>query len=229
MPWIDVSEPHADPPRSAGPLSEPTGDGTVDLDDRWGSIIEAELRGGVDISACEQVEIRGSVFRGVSFRSQPGVELDVTASTFVDCDLTALQFTKLTNTRFEGCKLSGVDFSAGLLRDVVFDRALLKLSVMRMAELERVEFRDATLDDLDCYEAKLSHVAMPATTLRAVDLDKARFHAVDLRGALELDIRSCRRFDGCLLGADQLLPLVHLFAEAAGVSIERPTADGEPE
>jgi len=221
MPWVDVDEPFASPPRAAGPLADPAGEGMVDLEDRWGSIVEAELRGGVDISRCEQVEIRGSVFRGVSFRSQPGIELDVTASTFVDCDLSALQFTKLTNTRFEGCKLSGVDFSAGLVRDVVFDRTLLKLSVLRMAELERVEFRDTTLDDVDCYEARLTNVSVPGTNLRAVELDKARFHAVDLRDALELDIRSCRRFDGCLLTQGQLLPLVHLFADAAGVSIAR--------
>ena len=225
MPWVDVAEPFSAPPRATGPLAEPVGEGMLDLDDRWGSILEAELRGGVDISVCERVEIRGSVFRGVTFRSQRGVELDVTASTFIDCDLSALQFTKLTNSRFEGCKLSGIDFSAGLLRDVLFDRTLVKLSVLRMAELERVEFRDTTLDDLDCYEARLADVSMPGTNLRAVELDKARFQAVDLREAVELDIRSCRRFEGCLLTQDQLVPLVHLFADAAGVSIARPTAE----
>ena len=221
MPWIDVDEPYADPPRAVGPLSTPGDDGTVDLDERWGSILSSELAGGVDISGCDQVEIRGSVLRGVSFRARPGVELDVTASLFVDCDLSALRFTKLTNTAFEGCKLSGADFSGGLVRDVRFDRTLLKLSVLRMAELERVEFRDATLDDVDCYEAGLSHVSMPGTALRAVELDKARFRAVDLREATELDIRSCRRFEGCLLDQAQLLPLVPLFAEAAGVSVAR--------
>jgi len=225
MPWVDVAEPFSAPPRATGPLSAPEGEGTLDLDDRWGSILEADLRGGVDISECEQVEIRGSVFHGVSFRAQPGVELDVTASTFIDCDLSAVQFTKLTNSRFEGCKLSGVDFSAGLLRDVLFDRALMKLSVLRMAELDRVEFRDSTLDDLDCYEIRLTDVSMPGTSLRAVELDKARFRAVDLREALELDIRSCRRFEGCLLTQDQLVSLVHLFADAAGVSIARPAEE----
>lgn len=222
MPWIDVAEPFAAPPKAVGPLSPPDGGGAVDLEDRWGSIIGAGLTGGVDLGACEQVEIRGSVFRGVSFRADPGAELDVSTSSFVDCDLSALRFTKLTNTSFEGCKLSGVDFSAGLARDVLFDRTLLKLSVVRMAELERVEFRDATLDDIDGYEVALADVAMPGSTLRSVDLDKARFRSVDLRGAVELDIRSCRHFDGCLLTQEQLLPLVHLFADAAGVSIERP-------
>lgn len=222
MPWIDAAEPFADPPKAVGPLTEPVDADGVDLDDRWGSILGSALAGGVDLGSCAQVEIRGSVFRGVSFRSEPGVELDVTASTFVDCDLTAVRFTKLTNTRFEGCKLSGVDFSAGLLRDVLFERTLLKLSVVRMAQLERVEFRDATLDDVDAYEASLAQVSMPGTVLRAVDLDKARFQAVDLRGAVELDIRSCRRFDGCLLSPEQLVPLVNLFAEAAGVSVARP-------
>ncbi|MEZ5247320.1 MAG: pentapeptide repeat-containing protein [Acidimicrobiales bacterium] len=222
MPWIDVTEPYADPPKAVGPLTEPVDADGVDLDDRWGSIVGSVLTGGVDLGSCAQVEVRGSVFRGVSFRADPEVEFDVTASTFVDCDLSALRFTKLTNTRFEGCKLSGVDVSAGLLRDVVFERTLLKLSVLRMAELERVEFRDATIDDVDAYEASLAHVSMPGSVLRAVDLDKARFQAVDLRDAVELDIRSCRRFDGCLLAPEQLPALVHLFAEAAGVSVVRP-------
>jgi uncharacterized protein YjbI with pentapeptide repeats len=222
MPWIDVAEPYADPPKGVGPLTEPVDAEGVDLEDRWGSILGSVLTGGVDLGSCAQVEVRGSVFRGVSFRAEPGVELDVTASAFVDCDLTAVRFTKLTNTRFEGCKLSGVDFSAGLLRDVVFERTLLKLGVLRMAELERVEFRDTTIDDVDAYESSLAHVSVPGTVLRAVDLDKARFRAVDLRDAVELDIRSCRRFDGCLLTPDQLLPLVQIFAEAAGVSVARP-------
>ncbi|MEQ8839909.1 MAG: pentapeptide repeat-containing protein [Acidimicrobiales bacterium] len=221
MPWIEVDEPYAEPPRAVGPLSEPGDDGTVDLDERWGSILSAELRGGIDISTCEQLEVRGSVFRGVSFRAQPGVELDVTASRFVECDLTALRFAKLTNTVFEGCKLSGIDVSGGLARDVVFDRSLMQLSVLRMAELERVEFRDTTLDDVDCYEADLAHVAVPGSALRSVELDKARFRAVDLRGATELDIRSCRHLEGCLLSPPQLVPLVHLFAEAAGVSVAK--------
>lgn len=222
MPWIDVAEPYAAPPKALGPLSPPDGEGAVDLEDRWGSIIGAELTGIVDLRGCEQVEIRGSAFRGVSFRAEPGVELDVSASSFVDCDLSALRFPKLTNTSFEGCKLSGVDFSAGLARDVCFDRTLLKLSVVRMAEFERVEFRDATLDDIDGYEVALTHVSVPGTALRAMDLDKARFRSVDLREAVELDIRSCRDFAGCLLTQEQLVPLVHLFADAAGVSIERP-------
>lgn len=226
MPWVEVAEPFAAPPRAAGPLSAPAGDGVVDVEDRWGSILEAEMTGGVDLGHCEQVEVRGSVFRGVSFRAAPGIELDVTASSFVDCDLTALRFTKLTNTTFEGCKLSGVDCSAGVVRDVRFDRTLIKLSVLRMAEFERVEFRDSTLDDIDAYEVRLSDVAMPGTVLRAVDLDKAQFRAVDLRKVLELGIASCRRFEGCLLTQEQLLPLVHLFADAAGVSIER-VAHGE--
>ena len=227
MPWIDVAEPFAEPPRAVGPLSPPDGGRAVDLEDRWGSIVGADLTGGVDLSACEQVEIRGSVFRGASFRADPGVELDVSASSFVDCDLSALRFTKLTNTSVEGCKLSGVDLSAGLARDVLFDRTLLRLSVVRMAEFERVEFRDATLDDLDGYEVALTDVAVPGSSLRAVDLDKARFRSVDLRRAVELDIRSCRDFEGCLLTQEQLLPLVHLFADAAGVSIERPGQDDE--
>jgi uncharacterized protein YjbI with pentapeptide repeats len=222
MSWIEVTEPFASPPRAVGPLAEPNADGVVDLEDRWGSILEASLRGGVDLGPCEQVEIRGSVFRWVTFRAQPGVELDVTASTFVDCDLTALRFTKLTNTRFEGCKLSGVDFSGGVWRDVLVDRTLVKFSVLRMAELQRVEFRDCTFDDVDAYETSFSNVSMPGTSLRAVELDKARFSAVDLRDAVELDLRSCHRFDGCLLGEEQLVGLVRLFASAAGVSIARP-------
>lgn len=220
-----MNEPHATPPKSTGPLSDPGRDGVVDLEDRWGSVIEAELNDEVDLGACAQVEIRGSVLRGATIRGDGAVELDVTATTFVDCDLSAVRFTRLTNTRFEGCKLSGVDFGGGLVRDVALERTMLRLSTLRMTELHRVAVVDSTLDDVDAYEASWSHVAFPGTALRGVDLDKARFEAVDLRDAAEIDIRSCRRFDGCLLSADQLVGLVHLFAEAAGVTIERPNRD----
>lgn len=221
--------PHADPPRSTGPLSAPGDDPILDLDDRWGSIDGVSLRGAVDVSACERLEIRGSVLTGVTFEVDAALEIDVADTEFVDCDLSALRFTKLTNCSFSGCKLSGVDLTAAFVRDVSFERTMLRFTTLRMAELERVTFVDSTLDELDGYEAKLAHVSFPGSSLVAVELDKATFFRVDLRGALELDLRKCRRFDGCLITDDQVLALAYVLAQASGISIERPELDRDDE
>lgn len=222
MPWLEVDEPFSAGPRSVGPMTAPGDAAVIDVDDRWGSILEAELTGTVDVSGCERLELRGSVLRGVSFVAQPGVELDITNCDFIECDLSAVRLATVTNSRFEGCKLSGVDLGSAILRDIDFERTLLRMTTCRMAQLERVAFRACTLDDVDFYEAVLTDVAFPESDLREVEMDKVRFSAVDLRGAGELDLRSCRRFDGALLEAAQIAPLAQLFAHAAGVQIEKP-------
>ena len=63
-------------------------------------------------------------------------------------------------------------------------------------------------------------MAFPETELRAVDVDRARFSHVDLRGAIELDLRSCSGLEGCLLGSHQVHELAFVLAMAAGVSLE---------
>jgi uncharacterized protein YjbI with pentapeptide repeats len=221
MPWIDVDEPFSAPPRSTGPMVPPGDAVIVDVDERWGTISGAEVSGAIDVSRCERLELDGSILRGVSLIATPGLELDVRACLFVECDLSALKFSSMISARFEGCKLSGVDLGSGLVRDVEFDRTMMRMSTLRMTELERVSVRDCVLDDVDFYEASLSDVAFPGSELRAVELDKARFRNVDLREATELDVRSGRRFEGCLLTSSQIVPLAHLFAHASGVAIEK--------
>ncbi|MEM7142782.1 MAG: pentapeptide repeat-containing protein [Actinomycetota bacterium] len=206
-------------------MSTPGADPIVDLDDRWGTIDGASVRGTIEAEACEQLEIRGSTFHGVTFERGSELSLDVADAVFVDCDLTGLRFTTLTNSAFEGCKLSGVDLTTSVVRDVRFDRCVLRLTMIRMAELQRVRFEDSTLDDVDCYETRLGDVAFPGSSLRAVDLDKATFSRVDLRDAVELDLRSCRRFEGCLITDAQVPALAYLLAQASGISIERPELD----
>ena len=222
---VEIDEPYADPPRSTGPLTAPGDAPILDLEDRWGAIDDADLRGGIDVSACERLEIRGSTLTGVTFAADTELQLDVAETAFVDCDLSALRFAKVTNSSFVGCKLQGTDFTSAVLRDVRVERSVLRLSTVRMAELERVAFVDSTIEEVDGYEARLSHVAFPDSALRAVEFDKASFFRVDLRGATELDIRKCRRFDGCLITDDQVLALAYVLAQASGISIDRPELD----
>ena len=133
-----------------------------------------------------------------------------------------MKLSRVTPSSFASSRLSAVDFGGGLLRDVRFDDCVLRMSLMRMCELERVDFRECRLDDVDGYEARLDGVAFGGTSLVDVDLDKARFHAVDLRGATELDLRHVRDLSGCLLQPEQVTQLAFLFAAAAGVAMEKP-------
>jgi hypothetical protein len=225
MPWTEVTEPYAQPPRALGPLTAPGDAPVIDLEDRWGAIYEATMEGNVDLRACDTVEFRGSVFRGATLVGRPDIEIDATNCSFIDCDLSAIRFAKLTNSVATGCKVSGTDFGSGVLRDVLFERSILRMSVWRMAELDRVAFNECTLEEVDFYEAKLSHVSFEGSDIRVADFDKARFEHVDLRGVGELDVRSCRDFRGALMSADQVTALAFLFAEATGVSIERRSTD----
>ncbi|MDW3217224.1 MAG: pentapeptide repeat-containing protein [Acidimicrobiales bacterium] len=216
-----MDEPYADPPRSTGPLTTPGEDAVVDIDDRWGSIEDADLAGPLDIAACDRLEIRGSSLAGVSFTGGGDVEIEAVDCAFTDCDLSGLRFTQLQTSSFVGCKLSGVDLTSALLRDVRIERTVLRLTSIRMAEMERVAFVDSTLEEIDCYETRFAHVDVTGSALREVELDKATFFRVDLRGALELDLRKCRRFDGCLITDDQVLALAYVLAGATGISIDR--------
>ncbi len=191
VPWIEVDEPFATPPRGAGVLAAPDGAGFVELADRWGSIEGARLHGTIDATACERLELRGSVLHGAAFATGDGLELDVRNCELVDCDLTTLRFRALTNTRLVGCKLSGCDLGSAQVRDV--------------------EFYDTTLID----------VSFPDSTLHAVDVDRSHFQRVDLREATEVDLRSCSRLEGCLLSPDQIVELAFVLALASGASIER--------
>ncbi|MEZ5165448.1 MAG: pentapeptide repeat-containing protein [Acidimicrobiales bacterium] len=160
----------------------PTGaDATVGLDDRWGEIVEADLTGALDVSACERLEIRGSVLRGVTVVGDGTLALDVARTSFVDCDLSAVKLATVTDSEFTGCKLSGIDGGSAVVRDVVWAECAMRVSAFRLAQFERVELRGCEIHDLDLAEATLVHVAVPGSRLREVRLDQARFDHVDLR------------------------------------------------
>lgn len=220
MPWIDVEEPFAKPPRGCGVLSPPGDDAVVDLDDRWGSIDGAALTGPIDVSSCERVEISGCVLTGATFVTGDEVELDVRNCEFVDCDLSTLRFRTLAASTLVGCKLSGCDLSGATVRDVELERCLLRLVSVRMTELVRVCFESCTLDDVEMFDAHLDHVTFPESVLRSVDIDRVRFTHVDLRSATELDLRSCSSLDGCLLAPEQVHELAFVLALASGASLE---------
>lgn len=222
-----MDEHYADAPRSTGPLTAPGDDAAVDIEDRWGSIEDADLHGPIDVAACDRLEIRGSRLTGVTFTGGAHVEIEAVDCTFTDCDLSGLRFTKLLTSSFVGCKLSGVDLTSALLRDLCLERTVLRLTSIRMAEMERVAFVDSTLEEIDCYETRFAHVDFAGSALRDVELDKATFFRVDLRGAVELDLRKCRRFDGCLITDDQVLALAYVLAGATGISIDHSALEGD--
>ena len=216
-----MDEPFAAAPRAAGLLAAPDGDGTVDLDDQWGTIRAAALAGELDAGRCQRLEVEASELKAVSVVGGPELELDVRASELLDCDLAGVRLRAVMNTRLVGCKLSGADLTNAILRDVVFERCLLRMTSVRMAELERVAFGDCTLDEVDLYDTALAEVTFAGSVLTKVDADQARFHHVDLRGAKTLDFRSCSRLAGCLLSPEQVVEVAFTLARIAGASIER--------
>lgn len=224
MPWVEVAEPFAAPPRRLGPAAPPGDEAVIELDDA-GVIIDAVIRGPLDISSCSRLEIRGSVLRGVSFEGAADVEIDFAATHLANCDLQGIRVMRATDTHFDACRLSGCDLGGAVLNDVAFDDSVVRMTNLRLAELGRVRFDSCTLDEVDLHDATLSDVAFPATALRTVEVDRTRFATTDLRGATEIDLRSCRRFEGCLLSENQIVALAFVFAAAAGAAIERPDPD----
>lgn len=226
MPWIEVVEPHAKPPRL-----KPVG-----LPGRWSGrvLVEdglVELTGvavdrtqALDLAGATEVEIGQCTVVGQSLASDTAPSLECQDTVLEDCDLSRLTIRALRRSRLVGCKLTGTDLSTATVSDVVFERCQLQYTNLRMAKLKRVQFVDCVLHEVDGFELEATDLSFPGSTLQEFNLDRLVATRVDLRDAAELDLTGIGRLDGCLAAEVQLPTLAYAMAAAAGLNIEKPTS-----
>lgn len=223
VPWIDVSEPYAKPPRRTGPKTATEPVDRIEIDDQWAELNEVEVNSDVlDLSGCSSLEISSSRLIGLRFENPDGVEVEAHNVAFTNCDLSRVRFKALTASSLTSCKLTGTDFGGGLARDSHWSSCRLSLANFRMAELERIVLEDCVIEETDFFDASLTDVAVPRSELRDVNVDRVRFERVDLRGARELGLGALPRLTGVLVTPEQLPGLSFAMAAALGADIENP-------
>lgn len=225
MPWIDVAEPHARPPKL--PLDrEVTAEASLVAEGGWAEVTGGRIApGGLDAiaNAAELSITDGHVVGG---RLPAAAEVELRQSLLIDVDLSQMRLRSVRGTRLTGCKLVGSDLSGTSVVDTVFANSSLSLTNLRMATLERVAFVDCALSEVDCYELTATDVTFDGCTLDGVNLDGLRATRVDLRGATELSLAAATSLGGCLVAEHQLPALAFSLALALGLDIESPESKG---
>ncbi len=226
MPWIEVSEPHAKPPRRTGPRSATQPVDRVDLDDSWAEIVGISLEGEIiDVSSCSTLGIRSSRLDGVSFENADNVEIDAHEVEFRNCDLSRVRFRSLTASALTACKLTGTDFSGGVVRDTSWISCRFSLANLRMAGFERVSWEDCVIEETDLFDSSITDAAFDGTAIRDLSIDRTRLERVDFRAATELGLSNLTSLEGALFAPEQLPALSFTLATALGADVE---ADTEP-
>ena len=227
VPWIEVSEPYAKPPRTPTRMPAMRTLDEIEIDEPWAELVGIVAQGRVlDLSSCSTLEIRSSRLVGIRFEGVDGTEVDVHDTVFVNCDLSRVRFRSMTSSTLESCKLTGTDFGGGTVRDVRWSACRMALANLRMAELERVRWEDCTIEETDLFDSSLTDIDLEGTVLTDVNTDRARFERVDLRGALDLGLSTISSLKGALVAPEQLPALSFALAAALGADIER---DPDPE
>ena len=226
MPWVDVDEPFAKPPRIRLTDPQVAWSGSLELDRGWGEVADFSVgrNSGFDLSGCTELTVTDSVFNGID-RVEPGMVFEVRRSAFSNCDLSRSRVSSVHVGRFDGCKFTGTDLSGAVLQDVQFLRCSFRHANLRMARLLRVQFVDCALDDVDCFELHAEDVEFPGCALDEVNVDRLSASRVDLRGATALSLAGIDSMSGCLIGEHQVPALAYSLAFAVGVGVERSEYD----
>lgn len=225
MPWIDVEEPYAKPPKTNEVPSDDVWSPPLAIDRGWAELTDVTVTAdsGLDPADCDELTVRHSSLTGISLTPEHGgLAVEALHSELHGCDLSQVSIRSLRSCRIADCKLIGTDFSGGTVADVTFERCILRYANLRMAKLTRVRFLDCTLDDVDCYQLVAEDVEVPGTGLSAVNFDGLSATRLDLRSATELSLRAVTDLSGCLVAEEQLPALAYALAMAVGIDVERP-------
>lgn len=229
MPWVEVDEPYAKPPKVRPVRPSATWSGPIDLDRGWAELTDVEVGRdqGLDLTDCTELEVGDSRIDGIAFPAAE-LEIEIRRSELSGCDLSQATIVSLLNSRLDGCKLTGTDLSGATISDVEFTRCSLRYTNLRMAKLHRVRFVDCTLDEVDCFELLAEDLDFPGTSLVQVNVDRLQATRVDLRNTTELTLTGVGSLSGCLVDEYQLPALAYTLAHAVGVEIERGPEDDQP-
>ena len=221
MPWVDVADELAKPPRLPKLRSSPSSTAEeVEVIDGWGEIDAIELVGQViDLTDAATVEITDSSLIRCRLVVHPEAQLRVRRSVFDSCDLSQLRFDSVIQSRITACKLTGTEFE-GKLADVELAHCALSMTRFPGAQLSRVLMGDCSLAEAEFFETSLIDVAFDDSVLEAVNMDRARFERVDLRRAAQMELLNCRDFSGCVITSIQAQAMALQLAHNLGLGIE---------
>jgi len=223
MPWIEVSEPFAKPPKLSKPKLWPEWTPPLEIDRglaELGGAAFGEIQ--LEFDSCDDLEITDCSFAGTSLANAEAAEISVWRSTFERLDLSGLRFQTMRRSRIVGCKLVGTDLAGSTIEDVLFDNCSLRHVNLRAAKLNRVCFDNCTLDDIDLFEATLTNVDFVQSTLSEVNVDRLSAAKVDFRDATQLEFKGLSNLKGCLVTEEQLPSLMYALAFACNLGIEKP-------
>ena len=228
MPWVEVTEPWAKPPRWREPAPATTWAGPLEVDRAWAELAGVTVEPGADLelSAVTELSISDSAVAGATLTPTDlggagELALEIHRSRLDDCDLSGTAIRSLQSSTLQGCKVIGIDLAGATVSDVTFERCLFRYANLRMARLRRVRFDGCRLDDIDGYRLDAEDVSLPGCELSGVNLDQLQASRLDLRHATELGFSTISRLDGCLMAEHQLVALAPALAMAAGVDVER--------
>lgn len=226
VPWVEVVEPYAKPPKVPPVRPSTTWSAPIDLDRGWAELADVEVSRDqeLDLTGCSELTVGDSRIDGIAFPADE-LEMEIRRSDLTGCDLSQTRITSLLNSRIAGCKLTGTDLSGATITDVEFTGCSLRYTNLRMAKLRRVRFVDCTLDEVDCFELQAEDLELPGTSLVQVNVDRLQATRVDLRTATELGLAGVGSLSGCLVDEHQLPALAYPLAHAVGIEIERPPGD----
>ena len=223
MPWIEVAEPHAKPPKLPRVSPGRMWEGPLAVDRGWaefdGVTVERDVQ--PEMTGCSELTVSASTVTGQDLAIDPPLSIECFNSTILDCDLSRSTIRAIRGSRFEGCKFSGTDMSQAALTDVVFERCSFRYTNLRMAKLKRVQFLDCQFDDVDGFELEATDVDFEGSQLQKLNVDRIIATRVDFRGATELVLSGLSKLDGCLVAEEQLPTLAYGLALAANLDIER--------
>lgn len=222
MPWVEVDEPFAAPPR----LSEPSPVGEWDFDpgseEGWLDLDDALVEGDtLNLEGVKEVSIRDCVLRDVAVIASPRTRLEIHRCRIERSDLSGCALSTVVGTRFVDSKLVGVDLSESEISNVSFERCTLRLANLRLAKLQRVCFETCDMHEADLYGAGIEDLVVPGSRLTAVSLDRVEADRFDLRGVEVLQVTAVGALRGFLVSEAQLAGLTDLLALATGIGVQR--------
>lgn len=157
----------------------------------------AITRGSMRFSRFSDVWQRNVRWVGTDLSDTSWQDVELIAGALVGVDAGGAN---LRRVRFEGCKFDSVNF--------------------RKAKLREVQFVDCVLRHVDFGDADLTKVSFPGTTVEGLLLNRARLKAVDLRGAVHLNIaEGLDALRGATITPLQLLDLAPEFARTIGITV----------
>lgn len=180
------------------------------------------VSGDVTAESAADVQIVGSLFRGVRLT---GVSLP--GATIRDCRLTGCEMSgamfddaRLTRVEFVDCRLSGAVLSHARLKDVSFVDCRSDGLLVRMSTLERSAFTRCDLTSGEFYDSGFDRVSFSDGDLTDADFSKARLDQVRFHGSTLTGLRGGISLRGAVIDTGQITAMGLVALQALGIVIE---------